>query len=131
MDAKVIDLVALGTAATPLADWWEQFCATGNADVAALDAARKQLATMAALPGRVGQAIRLVVDAQADVPAVVITTAIEQVAATARRCPRARPPRRRRRPVAGAAPPIDPAQLPLPGLDPDGGWTPGRVPPSA
>lgn len=130
MDAAIVDLVALGTAATPLADWWEQFCATGHADVAALDAARKQLATMAGLPGRVGQAIRLVVHAPADVPPVVLTMAIEQVAATARRCPRARPPRRRRRPPAGAAPPA-PAQLPLPGLDPDRGWTPGPVPPSA
>ena|SRR5438552_2961285 len=122
MDAEVIDLVALGAAARPLAEWWEQFCATGQADVSALDCARKQLAGLCELPGRMGQAIRLVVRSPLEVPPVALTMAVEFVATTARRCPtvaaavpRVRRTRRRAKELVSRH--DDQCQLVLPGLD--------------
>src|SRR5437764_13504165 len=87
MDAAIIDLAALGAAATPLADWWESFCDAGRADIASLDTARKQLAGMCDLPGRLGAAVRLVVGAPSDAPPGEFTDAVQLLAATARRCP--------------------------------------------
>ena len=122
MDAVVIDLVALGSAARPLADWWDRFCATGEADVATLDAARKQLAGLCELPGRVGQAIRLIVRGPVDVAPVALTMAVELVANAARRCPTgapasARPGAARRRRQRTPRLERGPSQLALPGFD--------------
>ena len=121
MDGVVIDLVGVGTAARPLAEWWDRLCATGDADVAALDAARKQLADLCELPGRVGQAIRLIVYGPIDAPPIDLTIAVELVAATARRCPTSMAPNagRPRRPRRGQprVPDRDGNQLALPGFE--------------
>ena len=83
MDAEIIDLVVIAGACKPLAAWWQQFSVTGDASPSELDRARKQLATLAPIPGRVGRAINQIVSAESQTTSGQVRAALELVARTA------------------------------------------------
>lgn len=58
MTGEIIDLVSVGAACRPLAQWWQHFMATGDGDLLELERARMGLEGFTQLPGSLGRAMR-------------------------------------------------------------------------
>jgi putative intracellular protease/amidase len=108
----LINLVAVGRASRPLADWWTRLLMTGAADVDELERARRLLEALPPQPGPLGRAVALVVSGGRDATQAETVAAVELLAlAAARSGPIAR--------VCSASGPRwrRPVQPPLPGFE--------------
>ena len=100
MDAQIINLAELAAACQPLARWWESFIVTGEPRLKELDAARRSLRSIHAVPGRIGRALRELDEADATDPGQLVravqvlcrVATIASAPAPLRRPPRRRPP---------------------------------------
>ncbi len=92
---NVIDIVAVGRASLPLARWWRGFLADPEAageHLDELERARRHLRALGTVPGRLGQAVAVVV-AGGGATVAESVEAIEFLTALADRAPAAEPTR--------------------------------------
>lgn len=88
-DGEVVDLVAIATATEPLAAWWHRLSDLGQPCLAGLDRARRSLAGLSPVPGRLGRTIAVVVQGDPDRWDLEMADAIEMLVDVANRL---RPP---------------------------------------
>jgi hypothetical protein len=119
MDAQIIDLGEIAAACGPLADWWNEFVATGEPRLSELERARRSLRRLEAVPGSIGRAVRKL-DVLGDEPEPAdLIDAVELLCNLAHRhvhAPTPPRPQAERRPRKPRLAP-ESAQLLLPGLD--------------
>ena len=75
-DTGIVDLVAIGKAAQPLAIWWRRLLDLGQPGLQRLDQARQALTALGPIPGRLGRAIDLIVACDTATPDTEMAAAI-------------------------------------------------------
>lgn len=73
---SIVDLVAIGEAAQPLAIWWRRLLDLGQPGLGRLDQARHALTALGPVPGRLGRAIDLIVACDTATPDTEMAAAI-------------------------------------------------------
>jgi hypothetical protein len=83
----IVDLVAIGAAAQPLAAWWRRLLELGQPGLHRLDEARQALTALGPIPGRLGRAIDLIVACDTATPDTEMAAAIAMLVELADRLP--------------------------------------------
>ncbi len=96
---SIVDLVAIGEAAQPLAIWWRRLLDLGQPGLQRLDQARHALTALGPVPGRLGRAIDVIVACDTATPDTEMAAAIAMLVELA---DRVHPPAPTRRPMRPA-----------------------------